>query len=136
MKKLLRNNRGSGYIDVVIMILCSMLVLVLALNTFTFLAQKQSLDYYAREMLTIAVVNGTTANSDIVERQIKLTGETGLNPDIDYSESEASYDGKVQYGDIITVKLTYSTTFKGFGIFDIPISLTVQKSGISQKHWK
>ena len=82
IKKILLNRKGEGYIDVVIMVLCSMMVIVLALNVFSFLTLKQDLDYYAKEMVTVAAVNGTMNGTEISNRITELTEETGLNPTI------------------------------------------------------
>lgn len=136
MKSVLKNKRGWGYIDVIVMTLCSTLFLVLALNVFTFLAQRQKLDYFAREMLQIAIMNGTYNDDVIDHRMSDLKKETGLNPVIEFSASKTIGNGKVQYGEIIKVNLTYNTSFQGFGVIDIPLTLTVQKSGVSQKYWK
>ena len=43
-------------------------------------------------------------------------------------------DRTVQYGDTITVTLTYNTYVKGFRIFQTPITLTAKHSGLSMKY--
>ena len=53
MKKLLTSNRAEGYIDTVVMIVAAMMVIVLALNVFSFLMMKQEMDYFAKEIIDI-----------------------------------------------------------------------------------
>ncbi|OGO91727.1 MAG: hypothetical protein A2Y17_13270 [Clostridiales bacterium GWF2_38_85] len=132
----LKNKRGEGYVDVVVTVLIFMMLLVLALNMFSFLTVKQDMDYYAKEMIYCASANGRTAYK-VDARKAELTSETGLNPTVTW---QATYfntsDQTVQYGDTITVTLTYNTYFKGFGVFRIPITLTAKYSGLSMKYFK
>lgn len=132
----LKNKRGEGYIDVVVTVLIFMMLLVLALNLFSFLSVKQDMDYYAKEMIYCATANGRTIG-EVNTRKAELTAETGLNPSVTW---QATYfntgAAQVQYGDTITVTLTYNTYFKGFGVFRIPITLKAKYSGLSMKYWK
>jgi len=132
----LKNKRGEGYIDVVVTVLIFMMLLVLALNLFSFLSVKQDMDYYAKEMIYCATANGRTIG-EVNTRKAELTSETGLNPSVTW---QATYfntgAAQVQYGDTITVTLTYNTYFKGFGVFRIPITLKAKYSGLSMKYWK
>lgn len=139
MKKViqvLHNRRGEGYLDVVVSVLVSMMLIVLALNVFSFLTIKQDLDYFAKELIKAATVNGTT-NGVTNERYLELASETGLSPSCQW---EAAYynasESTVQLGDTITVTLQYNTYLQGFGVFKIPVTLTASYSGLSQKYWK
>jgi len=136
IKKILLNRKGEGYIDVVIMVLCSMMVIVLALNVFSFLTLKQDLDYYAKEMVTVAAVNGNMNGTEISNRIAELTEETGLNPTITYEGEGYNDPDRVQLGKTISVTLTINTSFKGFGVFNFPLTLNAKCSGLSQVHWK
>ncbi|MFT9055512.1 MAG: DUF4320 family protein [Ethanoligenens sp.] len=134
--RLLKNNRGEGYIDVVISVLVLMMVLVLSLNVFSFLTVKQDMDYFAKEMITCAATYGKTTG-EVDNRKTELAEETGLIPTVSW---QATYfdagDKTVQYGDTITVTLTCDTNVMGFGVFKIPITLTAKYSGLSMKYWK
>jgi len=44
MKKILKSERGEGYIDVAVLVLCAMLVIALAVKVFPVYIQKQQLD--------------------------------------------------------------------------------------------
>jgi hypothetical protein len=136
MFKLIRNNRGEGYIDVVISVLVSTMLLVLAINLFSFLTIKQDMDYYSKEMCFVATANGRTIG-EVDLRKSELTEQTGISPETSWETSYFNATSKtVQYGDSITVTLTYQTYFKGFGVLRIPITLTTKYSGLSMKYWK
>ncbi|HPE96197.1 MAG TPA: DUF4320 family protein [Bacillota bacterium] len=137
MIKYLKNKRGEGYIDTVVGVLAAMMVIVLALNVFSFLTVKQDLDYFAKEMIDVSTTYGRTSG-EANSRYTELCAETGLNPS--YSFSGTVYfntqTGKVQLGDTIKVTVSYSTYVRGLGVFKIPITLTATHSGLSQKYWK
>jgi protein involved in sex pheromone biosynthesis len=137
MKNIVKSRRGESYIDVSIMVLCAMMLIVLALNTFSFFVVKQDLDFYAKEMIQAAAVSGKTTGPEIDNRRRELTAQTGLNPTVTFTATYFnSTQRTVQFGNTITVTLTYKTEFKGFGIFSIPITLTAKHSGLSQRYWK
>jgi hypothetical protein len=137
MKQLLKPRAGEGYIDVAVMVLCSMMVIVLAINTFSFFAVKQDLDHYAKEMIRTASTSGKTDGAEIEARIAALAAETGLNPVIEFSAIYFNDTYRtVQLGETISVTLTVQTTFRGFGIFSVPVTLTARHSGLSQRYWK
>lgn len=136
MIKILKRKNGEGYIDTVIGVMISMMVIVLALNVFSFLTLKQDLDYFAREMVEAAAANGRTTGETNV-RYYELANETGLYPSYYWSASYYNYSyQRVQLGDSIKITLTYSTYVRGLGIFKIPITLTATHSSVSEKYWK
>jgi hypothetical protein len=134
--RVIKSNRGEGYIDVVISVLVLMMVMVLALNVFSFLTVKQDMDYFAKEMIYCAATYGRTTD-EVDSRKAELTAETGLSPTVSWQTSYFNASAKtVQYDDTITVTLTYNTYLKGFGVFKIPITLTAKYTGLSMKYWK
>lgn len=135
-KKILKSKSGEGYIDTVVGVLCSMMVIVLALNVFSFLTLKQNMDYFAKELLETAVENGRIG-VEVNARYTELEKETGIHPSAAWDTAYFNSSAKtVQLGDTIKLTLTDETTFKGFGVFSIPITLTATHSGLSQKYWK
>ena len=106
MKHLILNKRGEGYIDTVVEVLVSMILIVLALNVFQFLTLKQDLDHFAKEMITAATVSGLAEEANRYE---ELAEETGLRPDCSWSADY--FDAakrRVQLGDTITLTLILS----------------------------
>lgn len=139
MKKLvslIKNKRGDGYIDVVISVLVSMMMIVLILNVFSFMTVKQDMDYFAKEMITCAAANGTTAGR-VNTRYYELVAETGIAPTVVWNTNYFNASQRtVQLGDTITVTLTLQSKVRGLGVISIPVTLTAKHSGISQKYWK
>lgn len=135
--KRLWNNRAEGYIDTVVCVMAAMIVLVLALNTFSFLTLKQDLDYFAKEIIDTATIYGRTSN-EVVHRYQELCFEVGFHPEINFSGTQYynAASETVQLGDTIVVEIRLRTTFKGFGMFQIPMTLYARHSGVSQKYWK
>lgn len=136
MKKLMKSKRGDGYIDVVVSVLVSMMVLVMALNIFSFFTLKQDLDYFTKEMLEVATTEGRT-NGEVYNRYYELADETGIYPSYWWTADyyNLSYRA-VQLGNSIKITMYFTTYVKGFGIFKIPVTLTATHSGLSEQYWK
>ncbi|WP_045093695.1 DUF4320 family protein [Clostridium sp. FS41] len=131
MKKILKNRRGEGYIDVAVLVLCMMLVIAVAVSVLPVFVTKNKLDTYAAELCREAEIAGRVGNETTLRAQV-LTQKTGLNPDISWSRS-----GKIQLNQEFTVTVTVQTDlglFGGFGSF--PVTLKAQASGKSEVYWK
>ena len=137
MTKLLKNKRGENYIDTVVGVVAAMMVIVVALNIFSFLTLKQDLDYYAKEMVEVCCSYGKTCD-EVQDRDEELSAELGLDPDLSFNGTEYFNVTKrtVQYGEVIVVTVTYQTYVRGLGVFRIPVTLTAKHSGLSRKYWK
>ena len=136
LKKILKSQSGEGTIETVVGILCSMMVLVLALNVFSFLALRQNMDYFSKQLIETATVSGQIG-SEVAARYAELEKETGISPSMTWDAEYFNVSAKtVQLGDTIKLTLTYKSTLKGFGILGIPVTLTATHSGLSEKYWK
>ena len=126
-----REQSGEGYVDVIILVLCAMLVLALAMRVLPVFIQKQQLDTFATELLREAEVSGRV-DSETSRRAAILSERTGLHPDIEWSKS-----GRIQLNDEITVTLTLETNIGLFGDFaSFPITLQARAAGKSEVYWK
>lgn len=135
LKQVLSQKRGEGYIDVAVSVVVIMMLIVLALNVFSFLTIKQDMDYFAREMVEAATVTGQTYAGQTYTRYYELADEVGFYPS--YYWTANYYSGyRVQYGEPMKITLTYRTYVEGFGVFRIPITLTATYSGLSQQYHK
>ncbi|MSS09484.1 MULTISPECIES: DUF4320 family protein [Eubacteriales] len=131
MKKILKNRRGEGYIDVAVLVLCVMLVIAVAVSVLPVFVTKNKLDTYASELCREAEIAGRVGNETTLRAQV-LTEKTGINPNISWSKS-----GKIQLNQDVTVTVTVQTDlglFGGFGSF--PVTLKAQASGKSEVYWK
>ena len=136
IKKLMRSRRGEGYIDTCVSVVVFVMILVVAINVFSFITLKQEMDQIANELIETATASGCF-NEDFWERDSELLGEYyyyGI-----YPSAEKYYNStyrRVQLGDTMTVKIDVQTYIKGLGVFKIPVIVSVTKSGISEKYWK
>ena len=136
IKKLMRSKRGEGYIDTAISVVVFVMILVVAINIFSFIALKQEMDQIAEELIEAATYAGSF-EGEFWNRDSEL-----LNQYYYYGISTSAEKyfnsgyGRVQLGDTMTVKIDVTTHLKGLGIFKIPITVSVTRSGISEKYWK
>ena len=140
-KNILRDCRGElAYIGTAVTTLIILIVLAFILNIFSFLTIKQDMEYMCEQLVETAACAGST-DGRTFERLEELCGELGF----DVSCVSLSFDGSdympgsstlVQYGDTLSVTVTYRKQMGGFGVLDMPVSLTCTCSGISEKYHK
>jgi hypothetical protein len=131
MLKLLRSQRGEGYVDVAVLVLCVMLVLAVAISVMPVFITKNKLDTYASELCREAEIAGRVGTETTLRAQV-LTEQTGLTPSITWSKT-----GRIQLNEEFTVTLTTQADiglFGGFGSF--PVTLKAQASGKSEVYYK
>lgn len=134
MKKMMRafkNNRGEGYIDVVVLVLCAMMVIAVAVKVFPVYIVKQQVDTFATELVREAEIAGQVG-TETARREQLLAEKTGINPTVVWSKT-----GKIQLNEEISVVVTYEVNigmFNGFGSF--PITLRGEAMGKSEVYWK
>ena len=130
MLKALKNNRGEGYIDVVVLVLCAMLVIALAVNVFPAYIAKQKVDTFATELMREAEIAGRVG-SETARREQILIEKTGIDPNVNWSRT-----GKVQLNEEITVVVTYRMDIGLFGdIGSFPVTLRGESLGKSEVYW-
>ena len=131
LRYILKNQRGEGYVDVIVLVLCAVMVLALAMRVLPVFIQKQQLDTFATELVREAEVSGRIG-SETDRRAAILSEQTGLDPEIEWSDG-----GRIQLNDDITVILTLETNIGLFGEFaSFPITLRSQATGKSEVYWK
>lgn len=136
MRKALKNKRAEGYIDVAVAVLVIVFLLIFSVGIFSKIAVKQDLNHMCSELVEVATTSGRIG-PEVQERYRQLCEEAGIEPTMTFTATyyEAS-SGKVQLGDVITCKLTYSTKLIGFGGFSLPFHVVVTESGLSRVYWK
>lgn len=131
MLKILKSNKGEGYIDVAVLVLCVMLVIALAVKVFPVYIAKQQIDTFATELVREAEIAGRIG-TETTSREMLLRDKMGITPIVRWSKS-----GRLQLNEEITVTITYETNiglFAGFGSF--PITLRADAAGKSEVYWK
>ncbi len=76
MFKILRSNKGEGYIDVAILILCVMLIIALAVKVFPVYILKQQIDTFATELVREAEIAGRVG-TETTNRETLLRDKMG-----------------------------------------------------------
>ncbi len=110
MLKRLTNKRGSGYIDVVVIVLSAILVIALATSVFPVYIAKSQLDSFTQELCREAEICGRIG-SETTSREITLTERLGIDPEVEWSKT-----GRVQLNEEFTVTATLEYDI-GFGVF-------------------
>lgn len=136
MIKILRSRKGEGYIETCVSVIVFVMILVVVINVFSFITLKTEMDEICDELIETATYTGEFGNR-FWERDSQLLDDYyyyGI-----YPTAEKFYNTslqRVQLGDTMTVKIDVQTYLKGLGVFKIPVTVSVQKSGISEKYWK
>lgn len=135
LKKIISSKRGEGYIDVCITTVIFVMLTVIALNIFSFITLKADMDQIADELIVMATHTGrfgeefTSVDMDMIDNYYYY--------DMDYGAEEFFTNrDKVQLGKRMWVEISVDTEVKGLGVFKIPITLSVRRSGISEVYWK
>ncbi len=135
IKKIFSSKKGEGYVDICIATLIFVMLTVIALNIFSFITLKAEMDTIADNLIVMATHTGrfgdefTDVDMDMLDDYFYY--------DIDYGADEYFTSGdKVQLGDKMWVEISVDTSVKGLGIFEIPITLKVKRSGISEVYWR
>lgn len=131
IRKLIREKKGEGYIDVAVMVFCVMLVIALGVRLFPIYITKIQMDNFADELVREAEISGRVG-SETANRQRVLQEKTGLNPNVSWSTN-----GRIQLNEEVTITVTIQKDlgmFGGFGSF--PITIKARASGKSEVYWK
>jgi len=136
LKKIFKNRNGEGYVDMCVGVIVFVMILVIAINIFSFITLRVEMDQIADEILEASTYSGCFGNDsqDAYERML----DEYYDFDLDFGADEyfnSTYK-RVQLGHVMWVKVSVTTTIKGLGAFEIPVTLTVYRSGLSQKYWK
>lgn len=136
MKKILHSKKGEGYVDMCVGVVVFVMILVIAINIFSFITLRIEMDQIADELIEAATYAGCFdddfwhADSDMLDQYYYY--------DIDYGADRYfnSTYRRVQLGERMWVEISKHTYVKGLGVFKIPVTVTVRKSGLSERYWK
>ena len=135
IKKLLHSKKGDGYVDLCVGVLIFVMMLIIALNIFEFVTLRVEMDQIADQLIQSATYDGCFGER-FTDTDMNMLDDYYYY-DIDYGADEyfnSTYQ-RVQLGNRMWVIVSVETNIKGIGI-NIPITLSVKKSGLSEKYWK
>ena len=131
MRENIKNNRGEGYIDVVVLVLCAMLVIAIGVRVFPAYIIKQQVDTFATELVREAEIAGRVG-TETTQKELSLCEKIGITPTVDWSKS-----GRIQLNEEIGVTVTYHMNIGLFGGFaSFPITLRADAAGKGEVYWK
>lgn len=129
--KILYEKKAEGYIDVVVLVLCAVLVIALAVKLFPVYITKLQLDNFADELIREAEIAGRVG-TETSERERILQEKTGLTPTVNWSRT-----GNIQLNEEVTVTLTLEMNIGLFGDFgSFPVVLKAKASGKSEVYYR
>jgi hypothetical protein len=130
MLNYLKNNRGEGYIDVVVVVISGIMVLAMAVNLFPVLIAKVNMNTFAQELCREAEISGVIG-TQTTNRQRILTERLEIDPDVRWSKT-----GNIQLDEefTVTVSKEFDIGFGGFGSF--PVILISKATGKSEVYHK
>lgn len=132
----MKSKRGEGYVDMCVGVVVFVMILVIAINIFSFITLRIELDRIADEILDASTYSGAFGgeSQDAYERMLDEYYDFDLELDADDYYNTAYK--RVQLGHAMYVTVSVDTYIKGLGVFKIPITVSVTRSGLSQKYWK
>ena len=135
IKKLFSSKKAEGYVDVCITTVIFVMLTVVALNIFSFITLKADMDQIADDLIVSATHSGRF-DTDFEDTNTELLSEY-FNYSVNYGADRFFTSGdKVQLGDKMWVEISVDTSVKGLGVFKIPLTLKVKRSGLSEVYWR
>ena len=132
LKRICKDNRGEGYIDYVIGLVCLMTVIAFAVHLLPVFSVKQQLDIFATEIVREAEMVGSTSVSNRINA---MKEQTGLNPQIDWDCTYFS-GSKVQLNGDISVEITETVDIGFFSFGSFPVKISATATGKSEVYYK
>lgn len=130
MIKILRSQKGEGYIDTVVVVLVSMMLIALAVKVYPVFIVKNDLDTFANELVRVAEIEGRIG-SETRAKENELKARLGIEPSIIWSRT-----GNIQLNETFSVVLTLSVDIAFFEFGSFPITLTSHATGRSEVYHK
>ena len=131
MHKILKNKRGEGYIDTVVLVLVAMMMIAMAVKIFPAYMAKQKVDTFATEIIREAEIAGQVGSATSAEEE-RLREDLGIDPNVSWSKK-----GRIQLNEEVSVTVTLEVDIGLLGDFgSFPITLRSDASGKSEVYWK
>lgn len=128
-----------AYVGTFVSAFAIMIFAAFAINVFSFFRLHRDLEYLTEQAVEYAAADGGTYSLDA--RINELCYELGLSAgslEVSFEGSGfiAGLEGKVQYGDVIKISVSYATELRATGLLSVPVTVNCSASGLSEKYWK
>ncbi len=135
MRKILKNKKGEGYINICVFILCMMFIVVLIINVVPVFITKHQLDIFVTELCREAEIAGEVG-AETTARQKELEETLGIEPTVSWNKT-GKIQLKIQLNEEITVTATIEQKIGGFAdLTTFTIQLRAKASGKSEVYHK
>lgn len=132
LKKISIDRSGEGYLDIVILVLVSMMIIALGIKVFPAFIVKSRLNTFSNQLLRESQIQG------MIEIDYSyIENEIDINIDSVLWEANTLGSNQVQLDEIILITCTSNVEiglFGDFGSFSIP--LKSKATGKSEVYWK
>ena len=131
--------KAEAYIDTVVTVFISLLIMFLAINVFSYFVTYQKLNNIGNNIIRYVAMNGDTDSTE-VKNKIKeyITGEGLKVADVTVSFDGSDYvqNKTVQYGDTIALHISTSKKYSYIGKTSNSLfTLRINKIGLSEKYY-
>jgi len=130
MLRILKCNKGEGYIDTVVIVMVVMLILALVMKVYPVFVVKNDLNTFVNEISRVAEIEGKIG-AVTTQKTNELKNTLGINPTISWSRS-----GKIQLNEEFTVTASQIVDIGFFEFGSFPITLTAKATGRSEVYHK
>ena len=134
--KKLRSTRGTFILDSAFNIIMIVLVVALCISVLAVIGRVSALNAVADEAARYIEIHGEVdANTDI---EVQRIIDASRLPDCTYTIEAVYMPGtqKVQFGDMIAVRIEHTSYFGVGGIIRLPVTLSSRSEGKSEQYWK
>lgn len=139
-QKILSNQKGSSYFDLIIKTLVVLSLMVTVMSFLSVFTTYLNLNHVCRRVVRVVELEGQVSDRayDVFYR---LKQQTGLSPEMTLEDVTYCGDQKIQLRDTFTVTMTYNHPFTIFTPsfappVEIKIPMKVSITGMSEKYWK
>ena len=140
IKKLLLENNGEFFLDIIIGIMIMMSIVMSFLTLPEVFIKKQEIDYFAKTVARRVEIEGEL-NHNVTETINNLAFESGFTPTIEWAGNFYGASNKLQIREKFKLTLRHKVKIKlidpAFSnpvYLEVPISKTVY--GVSEVYWK
>lgn len=130
MLRILKCNKGEGYIDTVVIVMVVMLILALAMKVYPVFVVKNDLNTFVNEISRVAEIEGRIGAAT-TQKMNELQTTLGISPTVSWSRS-----GKIQLNEEFTVTASQIVDIGFFEFGSFPITLTATATGRSEVYHK
>lgn len=130
IKTLLKSNSGEGYIDTVVIVIVSMLVIAMAVKVYPVFIVKNELNTFAGEIARVAEIEGRIGSATS-NKENELKANMGINPTVQWSRT-----GNIQLNTEFNVVVTQIVDIGFFEFGSFPITLKAKATGRSEVYYK